>query len=70
VRRQLINWRRDKTGKIVKKDDHHCDALLAATKKFELRKGDTMYIGPRILPQSGSDFIYNFITTVKAGAER
>uniref|UniRef100_A0A7C6EBJ7 Terminase large subunit gp17-like C-terminal domain-containing protein n=1 Tax=candidate division WOR-3 bacterium TaxID=2052148 RepID=A0A7C6EBJ7_UNCW3 len=67
VQRQLINWRRDKTGKIVKKDDHHCDALLAATKKLELKKSDTMIIGPRVLPQAGSDFVYNII---KVGTER
>jgi hypothetical protein len=58
VRRQCINWRRDKTGKIVKKDDHHCDALLAATKKLELSKGGIALIVPRTISMAGSRFIH------------
>ncbi len=41
VKQQLKNWRRDKNGKIVKKDDHHCDALLAGTKKLDEMRGST-----------------------------
>jgi hypothetical protein len=62
VRRQLINWRRDKNGKIVKKDDHHCDALLAATKKLENSRGGTATIIPRTISMRGSNFIESIVT--------
>lgn len=55
VRRQLINWRRDKNGKIVKKDDHHCDALLAGTKKLDSGRLESGLVGPRIV-SSGQNF--------------
>jgi|GEM_PF-1662242 len=57
VKTQLINWRRDKSGKIVKKDDHHCDALLAGTKKLEDSQSGTMFVGPRVIPNKGSGFM-------------
>lgn len=31
---QLAGWKRGKDGKIVKKDDHYCDALLCTMKKW------------------------------------
>ncbi len=36
---QLKNWRRDQSGKIVKKDDHHPDALLAGMYRLERQRG-------------------------------
>jgi len=57
VRKQLVNWRRDKNGKIVKKDDHHPDALLAGTKHLEDAQGGIMRIGPNILSKTGSGFM-------------
>ena len=52
-----MNWRRDKNGKIVKKDDHHPDALLAGTKHLEDAQGGIMRIGPNILAKTGSGFM-------------
>jgi len=57
VKKQLICWRRDKGGKIVKKNDHHCDALLAATKRLEESRGGTMRIGGNIVPRRGGGFM-------------
>lgn len=57
VMKQLLNWRRGKEGKIVKKDDHHPDALLAGTKKLEDNRSGTMFVGPRVIPRKGSGFM-------------
>jgi len=57
VLKQCINWRRDKNGKIVKKDDHYPDALLAGTKHLEDAQGGIMRIGPNILAKTGSGFM-------------
>lgn len=54
---QMVNWRRGKDGKIVKKDDHHCDAGLAATKHLDNAQGGTMTLGPRVIPKRGSGFM-------------
>lgn len=57
VLKQLVSWRRDKGGKIKKKDDHHCDALLAGTKKLEDAQGGTMRVGPNVIPKRGGGFM-------------
>lgn len=57
VLNQLVNWHRDKNGKIVKKDDHYPDALLAGTKHLEDAQGGIMRIGPNILSKTGSGFM-------------
>jgi hypothetical protein len=54
---QMSNWRRGKDGKIVKKNDHHCDAALAATKRLEDSQGGTVSLGPRMIPKKGAGFM-------------
>ena len=57
VKDQLLNWRRNEAGKIIKKNDHHPDALLAGTKKLEDAQGGTLRVGPNPLSRVGSGFM-------------
>lgn len=66
VLRQLLSWRRGKDGKIVKKDDHHCDSLLAGMKRLEDTRGGTAIIGPRLIPRLGSGFI-QLVNRIRSG---
>lgn len=45
VKKQLLGWRRNASGQIVKKDDHHCDSLLAGTKKLDENFGGRITVG-------------------------
>jgi len=67
VKEQLLNWRRDKSGKIKKGDDHHPDALLAGTKKLDETSGGVMKIGPSLLSRAGSGFM-EFINKMRRRA--
>jgi hypothetical protein len=67
VRDQLLNWRRNEAGKIVKKDDHHPDSLLAGTKKLDETSGGVMKIGPSLLSRAGSGFM-EFINKIRRHA--
>ena len=67
VLNQLVNWHRGKNGKIVKKDDHYPDALLAGTKHLEDAQGGTMRIGPNILSKTGSGFM-EFVNRLRGRA--
>ena len=53
LRSQLKAWRRDKNGHIVKKNDHHADAMLCAC----IKRGDEMDVvtTQRIEPDIGSE---------------
>ena len=51
VKKQLLGWRRNASGQIVKKDDHHCDSLLAGTKKLDENFGGRITVGS--LPLGG-----------------
>jgi len=42
---QLLKWKRDKNGKIVKKDDHHPDSALAGTKHINDGFGGRITVG-------------------------
>ncbi|MGB3341313.1 MAG: hypothetical protein WBB37_07525 [bacterium] len=57
VKDQLLNWRRNEAGKIIKKNDHHPDSLLAGTKKLDEAQGGTLRVGPNPLSRAGSGFM-------------
>ncbi|MCX7731612.1 MAG: hypothetical protein N2248_00380 [candidate division WOR-3 bacterium] len=47
---QLLKWRRDASGKIIKKDDHHPDSLLAGTAHFNRPAGGIASLGAITFP--------------------
>lgn len=54
---QLKEWRRDQHGKIVKQNDHHCDALLAGTKAaVDQIRGEAMVMKGLRLAGAGPGF--------------